>query len=50
MPQRPIWEGHLRLSLVACPVSLYTATSTAGDIHFHSMSQLRPPAIASARR
>jgi DNA end-binding protein Ku len=35
MAQRPIWEGHLRLSLVACPVSLYTATSTAGDIHFH---------------
>lgn len=35
MAQRPIWEGHLRLSLVACPVSLYSATSTAGDIHFH---------------
>ncbi len=35
MAQRPIWEGHLRLSLVACPVSLYTATSTASDIHFH---------------
>jgi len=35
MAQRPIWEGHLRLSLVACPVSLYPATSTAGDIHFH---------------
>jgi len=35
MAQRPIWEGHLRLSLVACPVSLYAATSTASDIHFH---------------
>jgi DNA end-binding protein Ku len=35
MAQRPIWEGHLRLSLVACPVSLYTATSSASDIHFH---------------
>jgi DNA end-binding protein Ku len=35
MAQRPIWEGHLRLSLVACPVSLYTATSNASDIHFH---------------
>ena len=35
MAQRPIWEGHLRLSLVACPVSLYTATSVAGDVHFH---------------
>ncbi len=35
MAQRPIWEGHLRLSLVACPVSLYTATSNSSDIHFH---------------
>jgi DNA end-binding protein Ku len=35
MAQRPIWEGHPRLSLVACPVSLYTATSSASDIHFH---------------
>jgi DNA end-binding protein Ku len=35
MAQRPIWEGHLRLSLVACPVSLYSATSTASEIHFH---------------
>jgi DNA end-binding protein Ku len=35
MAMRPIWEGHLRLSLVACPVSLFTATSTAHDVHFH---------------
>ena len=35
MAQRPIWEGHLRLSLVACPVSLFTATSSASDINFH---------------
>jgi DNA end-binding protein Ku len=28
MAQRPIWEGHLRLSLVACPVSLFTAAIT----------------------
>jgi DNA end-binding protein Ku len=35
MAQRPIWEGHLRLSLVSCPVSLYAAISTASDIHFH---------------
>lgn len=35
MAQRPTWEGHLRLSLVACPVSLYPATSYASDIHFH---------------
>jgi DNA end-binding protein Ku len=35
MAPRPIWEGHLRLSLVACPVALYPATSTAKDVHFH---------------
>ncbi|WP_424810921.1 Ku protein [Roseococcus sp. YIM B11640] len=35
MASRPTWEGHLRLSLVACPVSLYPATSYARDIHFH---------------
>jgi len=32
---RPTWEGHLRLSLVTCPVALYTATERAADIHFH---------------
>lgn len=35
MAQRPIWEGHLRLSLVACPVALYSAATTAEDVHFH---------------
>jgi DNA end-binding protein Ku len=35
MALRPSWEGHLRLSLVACPVSLYPATTYASDIHFH---------------
>jgi DNA end-binding protein Ku len=32
---RPTWEGHLRLSLVTCPVALYTATERAADVHFH---------------
>jgi DNA end-binding protein Ku len=35
MAARPTWQGHLRLSLVTCPVALYSATSAAGDIHFH---------------
>lgn len=35
MPLRPTWQGHLKLSLVTCPVALYTATSVAGDVHFH---------------
>ncbi|MCC8429090.1 Ku protein [Reyranella aquatilis] len=32
---RPTWEGHLRLSLVTCPVALYTATEHSADIHFN---------------
>jgi DNA end-binding protein Ku len=35
MASRPTWQGHLRLSLVTCPVALYTATSSAADISFH---------------
>ena len=32
---RPIWQGQLRLSLVACPVALYGAASRNSDISFH---------------
>jgi len=32
---RPTWEGHLRLSLVTCPVALYKATSEGEGVHFH---------------
>ena len=35
MATRPSWQGHLKLSLVTCPVSLYTATNSGGDVHFH---------------
>src|SRR4051812_23902380 len=35
MAYRPSWQGHLKLSLVTCPVALYTATDSAGDVHFH---------------
>ena len=35
MAARPTWQGHLRLSLVTCPVALYSATTAAGDIHFN---------------
>ena len=35
MAARPTWQGHLRLSLVTCPVALYSATSNANDIHFN---------------
>ena len=32
---RPTWSGHLKLSLVTCPVSLFTATSSSGDVRFN---------------
>jgi len=32
---RPTWEGHLRLSLVTCPVALFTAVERSADVHFH---------------
>ena len=35
MATRPTWQGHLRLSLVSCPVALYTGTSSTSEIHFN---------------
>ena len=35
MAPRPSWKGHLRLSLVSCPVRLYPATSGASRVSFH---------------
>jgi DNA end-binding protein Ku len=35
MAYRPTWQGLLRLSLVTCPVSLYTAVNAGGDVHFN---------------
>src|SRR4029077_5170980 len=35
---RPTWEGHLRLSLVTCPVALYTATERTADVHFNMIN------------
>lgn len=35
MAARPTWQGHLKLSLVTCPVALYTATTSTNDVRFH---------------
>jgi len=35
---RPVWQGQLRLSLVACPVALFGATTRAADISFHLLN------------
>jgi len=37
MAVRPTWQGHLRLSLVSCPVALYSATSRSGDVSFNML-------------
>ncbi|HEY3695060.1 Ku protein [Phenylobacterium sp.] len=39
MATRPTWQGHLRLSLVSCPVALYTATSRSGEVHFNMLEK-----------
>jgi len=38
LSRRPIWEGHLRLSLVSCPIALYPATTHTNDIAFHLLN------------
>ena len=35
---RPTWEGHLRLSLVTCPVALFSATERTAEIHFNMIN------------
>jgi DNA end-binding protein Ku len=35
MAARPSWQGHLRLSLVTCPVALYPATTEAETVRFN---------------
>lgn len=37
MAPRTSWKGHLRLSLVSCPVRLYPATSTAERVTFNQL-------------
>lgn len=35
MVARPTWQGHLKLSLVTCPVAMFTATSSSAHVSFH---------------
>ncbi len=32
---KPTWEGHLRLSLVTCPIALFSATERSAEVHFN---------------
>jgi DNA end-binding protein Ku len=35
---RAYWKGHLRLSLVTCPIELFPATSQTEKTHFHQIN------------
>src|SRR5258708_6306810 len=39
MATRPTWQGYLRLSLVSCPVALYTASTRTGEVRFNMLSK-----------
>jgi Ku protein len=36
---RAYWKGYLKLSLVACPVALYPASSHSEKTHFHQINR-----------
>jgi hypothetical protein len=38
MAPRANWKGYLKLSLVSCPITLYPATSSSAEIHFHRIN------------
>ena len=38
-PARPYWKGYLKLSLVSCPIALYTATSSTERVSFHQINK-----------
>jgi DNA end-binding protein Ku len=38
-PPRPYWKGFLKLSLVTCPIALYTATSPGERVAFRQISK-----------
>ncbi len=36
---RPYWKGYLKLSLVSCPIALYTATSSSERVAFRQINR-----------
>jgi DNA end-binding protein Ku len=40
MAPRPYWKGYLKLSLVACPVSVFTATTSSERVSFRQINKL----------
>jgi DNA end-binding protein Ku len=59
MAPRSTWKGHLRLSLVSCPIRLYNATSRSDKVSFnllhkdtHNRIQMKPhdPELGAVER
>src|SRR5450432_3000466 len=38
-PPRPYWKGYLKLSLVSCPIALYTPTSSSEKVAFRQINK-----------
>lgn len=38
-PARPYWKGYLRLSLVTCPIAVYTASSSTERVSFRQVNK-----------
>jgi DNA end-binding protein Ku len=38
-PPRPYWKGYLKLSLVSCPIALYSATSSSDRVAFRQINK-----------
>ena len=38
-PARPYWKGYLKLSLVSCPIALYSATSATERVSFRQINR-----------
>ncbi len=38
-PPRPYWKGYLKLSLVSCPIALYTSTSSSERVSFRQINK-----------
>jgi DNA end-binding protein Ku len=39
IPARPYWKGYLKLSLVTCPIALYTASSSTEPVSFRQINK-----------
>ena len=38
-PARPFWRGHLKLSLVSCPIAIYTGTASTERVSFRQINK-----------